>query len=79
MKKAIHQIAAEILAEHKRAMSADEIYSVITSRGLYEFKAKSPKTVLRSQLRRHSQTGQGDKSTSKPLFSVTADGLFSLA
>ena len=56
MKKAIHQVAADILAEHKRPMTADEIYEVISSRELYEFKAKSPKGVLRSQLRRHCKS-----------------------
>ncbi len=78
MKKAIHEIAAEILAEHKKPMSADEIYELITARGLYEFKAKSPLSVLRSQLRRHSVSTTASQQTSKAIFNLSADGRFSL-
>jgi len=79
MKKAIHEIAAEILAEQKRPMTADEIYDLIMSRGLYEFKAKSPKSVLRSQLRRHSAIVTGTDQASKTIFKLSADGQFSLS
>lgn len=79
MKKAIHEIAAEILAENKRAMTADEIYSVIVDRGLYEFKAKSPKSVLRSQLRRHSTNPKGKDDAFKSIFNLSENGQFSLS
>lgn len=79
MRKAIHQIAAEILAEHKRPMSVDEIYEVIVSRGLYEFKAKSPKSVLRTQMRRHSSIDTEGRNRSSAFFKVSLDGRFSLA
>jgi hypothetical protein len=79
MKKAIHEIAADILSENKRAMSAEEIYNVIVERGLYEFKAKSPKSVLRSQLRRHSANVKSTDSPANPIFKISADGQFSLA
>jgi len=78
MKKAIHQIAAEILAEHKRAMSAAEIYEVMVVRGLYEFKAKNPKSVLRSQLRRHSKTSTESSESTNPIFFMSNEGLFEL-
>jgi HB1, ASXL, restriction endonuclease HTH domain len=79
MKKAIHEIAADILAENKRAMTAEEIYNVIVERGLYEFKAKSPKSVLRSQLRRHSADARTKDSPVPPTFKISVDGLFSLS
>ncbi len=78
MKKAIHQIAAEILAAEKTPMTAEEIYEVITSKGLYEFKAKSPKSVLKNQLRRHSANVIGSHQASKEIFSISPDGRFSL-
>jgi hypothetical protein len=79
MKKAIHEVAAEILADNKRAMSADEIYKVIIERGLYEFKAKSPKSVLRSQLRRHTADVKATDSSATAIFQMSADGFFSLS
>ena len=79
MKKAIHEIAAEILAEQTRPMTADEIYDLIMSRGLYEFKAKSPKSVLRSQLRRHSAIVSRSDQSSVTIFKMSADGQFSLS
>ncbi|MDA7936809.1 winged helix-turn-helix domain-containing protein [bacterium] len=78
MKKAIHEVAAEILSEHKKPMSADEIYEVIASRGLYEFKAKSPQSVLRSQLRRHSANVSGPNQAKDQKFNMSVDGQFSL-
>lgn len=78
MKKAIHQIAAEVLAAEKKAMTADEIYESIVAKGLYEFKAQSPRSVLRNQLRRHSANVTGAHQASTAIFSISADGRFSL-
>jgi len=78
MKQAIHEIAAELLAEYKRPMTVDEIYELIMVRRLYEFKAESPKSVLRSQLRRHSANVTGAHKASKAIFNVSADGQFTL-
>jgi hypothetical protein len=74
----IHEVAADVLSENQRAMTADEIYEVIIERGLYEFKAKSPKSVLRSQLRKHCKSNTGGNTTSNPLFSMTSDGAFNV-
>lgn len=43
----------EVLQESPDALSVDDVYSRIVSRGLYAFKAAEPKSVVRSQLRRH--------------------------
>lgn len=79
MKKAIHDIAAQILAEKQKPMTADEIFEAITSQGLYEFKAKSPKSVLRSQLRRHSANLSGAHQAAQKIFKMSPDGQFTLA
>ncbi len=78
MKKSIHQIAVEILTEHKRAMSVDEIYDVMTSKNLYMFKAKNPRGVLRNQMRRHSTESRNIGSNSKTFFRQTDKGDFEL-
>jgi endonuclease III-like uncharacterized protein len=78
MKKAIHQIAAEILAAEKKPMTAEEIYEIITSKGLYEFKAQSPKSVLKNQLRRHTANVTGAHQASTEIFTMSPDGRFSL-
>jgi hypothetical protein len=79
MKKSIHQIAAEILAAEKKPMTVEEIYEIITVRGLYEFKAQSPKSVLRNQLRRHSANVTGPHQAATASFRLSPDGQFSLA
>jgi len=78
MKKAIHQIAAEILSAEKRPMTAEEIYEIIAAKGLYEFKAQSPKSVLRNQLRRHSSNVTGPNQATTAIFKMSPEGLFSL-
>lgn len=78
MKKAIHQIAADVLAEENKPMSSDELYELIVSRNLYDFKAKNPKSVFKSQLRRHSDNVAGQKQSGTPLFTLTSDGKFKL-
>jgi hypothetical protein len=78
MKKAIHEVAAEVLAEHQRPMSADEIYEAIISGGLYEFKAQCPRSVLRNQLRRHSANLTGAVQAGAATFVMSPDGQFNL-
>lgn len=78
MKKAIHEVAAEILAEQNQPMTADEIYEVIASKNLYVFKAQSPRSVLRSQLRRHSANISSPNQAKDLKFNLSPDGKFSL-
>ncbi len=78
MKKSIHEVAAEILTESKQPMTADEIFDVIASKGLYVFKASSPRSVLRSQLRRHSANISGPNQAKDQRFNMATDGKFSL-
>jgi hypothetical protein len=78
MKKSIHQLATEVLAEHNRTMSVNEIYEVLISRNLYVFKCKNPRSVLRSQMRRHSTESRNIGSNSIPVFRLTNKGDFEL-
>jgi hypothetical protein len=50
----ITQAAITVLKKHGGPMTVEEIYQGILKEGLFEFKAKSPGSVLRTQLRRHS-------------------------
>ena len=78
MKKTIHQVAADILAEQGQPMSVEQIYEIVVARGLYEFKAKNPMSVLRSQLHRHSNNDTSRNKAKRQVFEVTADGRFKL-
>ena len=78
MKQPIHKIAASVLAQHQKPMSADDIFAAILQGNLYEFKAKSPLSVLRAQLRRHSRNINTPNKAKELLFEITPDGLFTL-
>ena len=52
-KKSIHQVAADVIAKAGTPLSAQQIYETIIRDGSYEFKAKDPVSILRSQLRKH--------------------------
>ena len=79
MKKPIHQVAEDILRVSKFPMTASEIYAEIKAKNLYEFKAKNPESVLRSQLRRHSCNIEiANQAKSRSLI-LGEDGRFSLA
>jgi len=49
----INEAAIEVLKKYGKPISADTIYQGISQDKLYVFKAKQPKNVLLSQLRRH--------------------------
>ena len=78
MKKAIHEIAMDIIKEHGRAMTAQEIYQVMVDRNLYQFNAKNPATVVRSQLRRHSRNNESKNKVGDGVFTMHSDGRFEL-
>ncbi len=43
----------EVLSLNNKPMTSQEIYSEIISRGLYEFGAKQPESIVNSKLRKH--------------------------
>ena len=55
--------AKVVLTDADKAMTPQDILETIRSRALYEFKAKDPLGVLRSQIRRHTATGQAARSS----------------
>lgn len=79
MKKTIHQIAADIVKQNGGSMTALQIYQVMSEGGLYEFKAKNPATVVRSQLRRHSKNYDLKNKVGDGIFIMHKDGSFELA
>ena len=79
MNKSIHQVATEVLAEHGTPMSVEQIYKIMVTRNLYEFKAKNPTSVLRSQLRRHTANDKSKNKAKIQSFEITADGRFKLS
>ena len=79
MKKSIHQVAVEVLQAAGTPMSAAEIYAVINEKNLYEFKAKNPEGVLRSQLRRHTRNIAVANRVKESVFTLDDDGRFAIA
>lgn len=78
MKKSIHQVAADVLKENGRPMTAAEIYADIAEKGLYEFKAKNAESVLRSQLRRHTKNITVANQAKECVFLIGNDDRFTL-
>ena len=78
MKKSIHQVAAEIIRKNGCPMSAQEVYEAMVQGNHYEFKAKNPATVVRSQLRRHSKNVVTKNKVGDGVFNLNSDGKFEL-
>lgn len=74
--KPIHVVISDVLRQADKPMSAREIYDQIRAQGLYEFKAKDPASIVRSQLRRHCTDVKG--SADVKYFQMTDEGLFEL-
>ena len=75
-KATIHQAIADVLREAGKPLSSAEIFETISSKSLYEFKAKDPANIVRGQLRRHCV---GTKAGARiKYFEQTAEGTFKL-
>jgi len=79
MNKPIHQVAVDVLKAAGKPMSTAEIYAAIVKDGLYEFKAKAPKSVLRSQLRRHTTNIAVANREKSSVFNLDKNDRFSLS
>lgn len=73
----ITQAARAVLQKHGRPMTVDEILEAIKREGLFEFKAKDPRGVLRKQLRRHTEGVRVAGDVPK-YFSVESNGRYML-
>lgn len=78
MPKPIHEVAADVLVQFKRPMTADEIYNAIVAGNLYAFKTQAAKSVVRSQLRRHSENITGPNQAAKASFKLLEDNRYTL-
>lgn len=54
-KHTICTAAIDTLKTNGKAMRANEIYDFIIKNHLYQFKAKEPLSILKSELRKHSE------------------------
>ena len=70
--------AREVLRRHGKPLTVDEILESIVKDGLFEFKAKDPRGVLRKQLRRHTH-GLTQAEQAPKYFSVDRSGRYTLA
>ena len=77
-RKPIHEVASEVLANAGRPMTAYEVHEAIVRDGLYSFQAKDPLSIVRNQLRRHSENVSGRATSRTKYFRMTGDGRFEL-
>lgn len=49
----IMKACVEVLKRSQRPLTADEIFAEIQHRKLFDFKAKDPRSIVRSTLRKH--------------------------
>ena len=49
---------ADVLGKAEGPLTAEEIYDEIQRRGLYEFRAKDPLSIVRGTLRKHLRASQ---------------------
>lgn len=57
-------------------MSLEEIYEAVVSQQLFEFKARSPRGVLRTQLRRHCEGILQATRARQVFLQITPDGRY---
>jgi len=74
----IADAAAEVLRVEKRPMRLEAVLELIKARSLYEFNSPDELTILREQMRRHSDLPDKKLQYEPTLFSLDASGLFSL-
>ena len=77
-KKPIHSVITEVLRKTGRPMTAREIYEHIERDKLYQFNAKDPANIVRTQLRRHCIGVKSSGGSGAQYFKTTDDGLFDL-
>lgn len=71
----MYEAAKVVLTEVKKPLHAKEIHAEIVRRGLFEFGAKSPVSVLSQTLRDKSV---GGRKPQDPVFVRTAPGTYGL-
>jgi len=77
MKKTIKEAIIDVMGGSK-PLSSREIYERIVEKKIYEFKSKTPISIINSELRRNCKGIEIKKSNTKKIFEQNEDGTFSL-
>lgn len=77
-KKTIKEVIINVLKEQRSPLTGQEIYSVIDQRKLYDFKSKSPVSIIISELRKNTQGIDIKKSSKTKFFKITEENRFTL-
>ena len=75
-RKTLHSVIADVLNFTGRPMTVQEVYDEITSKGLYDFKAKSPIGIVRNALSRHSVQNTHTCASKHKCFNRLSDGRY---
>jgi hypothetical protein len=68
--------AAIKIAQH--AITAEEIYEIILKGKLYDFKARSPLTILKATLSKHTEGVSLKRKSSNKYFSIDDKGRYDM-
>ena len=77
-KTTIKDIIIKILISEHKPFSTREIYDQIVEKNLYEFKSKTPLSIINSELRKNCKGIELKKSKTKKIFEQHENGKFSL-
>ena len=75
----IAEVAQKVLRDLGRTASIDEIYTEIVRRKLYEFNTPTPEHVLRTTIRRHTESVERIDSSDEVLFEMVSDDVYGLS
>lgn len=74
----IKEAAVIVLKEYKKPMSVTNLCDIIIDRKLYDFGARSPKSVLRIELARASENQDYSKACREKLFKYVVPDMYEL-
>jgi hypothetical protein len=75
-KRTIAEVAIEVLKEAKQPMTAAEITQAILDKGLYEFKTKDPRSMVRGAIERRCEGVNRQNAVSEKFFQKLTDGRY---
>jgi HB1, ASXL, restriction endonuclease HTH domain len=77
-KRTIAEVAIEVLKEAKQPMTAAEITQVILDKGLYEFKTKDPRSMVRGAIERRCEGVNRHNAVAEKLFQKVEHGKYQI-
>ena len=75
----IRQAIIDVLQNAGTPLSAQEVFDRIIAANAYDFQAKNPASIVRSQLRRHSVNLDMQKGSAIRCFRMLPDGRFTIS